>query len=45
VLADVGDNSVDVGLRIAEDKGVVDTDDDVRGLSCGDAIKQAVVEG
>jgi len=45
VLADVGDDSVDVGLRVAEDKGVVDVNDDVRCLSGGDAIKQAVVEG
>ena len=36
VLADVGDDGIDVGLRVAEDEGA---DDDVRCLSRGDAIK------
>ena len=39
VLGDVGDDGVDIGLRVAKDEGVVDVDDDVRCLSRGDAIK------
>ncbi len=42
--ADACDHGLDVGVRVAEDEGVVDVYDDVRCVSCGDFVKEAVVE-
>ena len=45
VLSDIGDGVIDVVLRVTEDKGVVDVNNDVRCLRGVDAVKEAVVEG
>ena len=39
VLPDNGDDVVDVVLRVTEDKGFVDVNDDVSCLRGGDAVK------
>ena len=45
MLSDVGDDVIDVGLGVAEDKCVVNVNNDVRCLRGVDAVKEAVVEG
>jgi hypothetical protein len=44
VFADACDHGLDVGVRVAEDEGVINVYDDVRCYGCGDLVEEAVVE-
>ncbi len=44
MFADASDNGFDVGVRVAEDEGVINVYDDVRCFGCGDLVEDAVVE-
>ena len=45
MVADAGDDRVEIGCRVAKDECVVDVDDDVCCFCCSSAIEWAVVEG
>ena len=45
MFADAGNYCVDVGLRVAENKRIVDVHDYVCRLRWCDAVKEAVIEG
>jgi hypothetical protein len=44
VFADACDHGLDVGVRVAEDEGVVNVYNDVRCFDGGDLVEKAVVE-